>query len=155
MPSYAPLDVRIERWSMPEPNSGCWLWLGSIDDCGYGKMRGGRDDPGESLAHRVSFKFHVGPIPDGLELDHKCRTRCCVNPYHLRAVTHAVNVAESDRTTNHRNRIKTHCLRGHEFSPENTVIEKWNGITMRKCRVCRLMRQRRRYAAKALKASAA
>lgn len=79
----------IEHLSMPEPNTGCWLWLGSISTCGYGQtsaMLGGR------AAHRCSFKAFKGEIPDRMEVDHRCGNRFCVNPEHLRALSHRDNV---------------------------------------------------------------
>jgi len=76
----------LEHLYMPEPNSGCWLWLGSISKKGYGKGPNGRH------AHRTIFEHYKGPIPNKLELDHKCRVRSCVNPDHLEPVTTKVNV---------------------------------------------------------------
>lgn len=67
-----------------EPNSGCWLWLGADNGCGYGKFRG-------RYAHRISFELAKGNIPARMHLDHKCRVRCCVNPDHLEPVTNAEN----------------------------------------------------------------
>lgn len=79
----------FEDRSIPEPNTGCWLWLRAIDKYGYGGFRL-KPHPYMS-AHRGSFIAHRGPIADGLTVDHLCRVRCCVNPDHLEAVTHAVN----------------------------------------------------------------
>lgn len=75
---------------MPEPNSGCWLWLGHLNKVtGYGGVRiEGRRCVS---AHRAYYLKHRGPVPDGKELDHTCRVRSCVNPWHLEAVTRAVN----------------------------------------------------------------
>lgn len=66
----------------------CWIWQASGNGLGYGiVMIAGRT----KLAHRVSYRHHVGPIPDGMEIDHLCRNRGCVNPDHLEPVTHRVN----------------------------------------------------------------
>ncbi|HEY8766071.1 MAG TPA: HNH endonuclease signature motif containing protein [Dehalococcoidia bacterium] len=70
---------------------GCWPWTGVIHPLGYGHVNiPGTRNP--QMAHRASYEFFVGPIPDGLELDHLCRNRGCVNPSHLEPVTHLENV---------------------------------------------------------------
>lgn len=70
----------IERNSCPEPNSGCWLWLGHLNPYGYGRLGRNRI---ERQAHRLSFLAHIGPIPDELKVLHKCDIPSCVNPDHL------------------------------------------------------------------------
>lgn len=74
-----------------DPNSGCWLWTGSLLSNGYGSFgRRGR-------AHRASYEAHVGPIPDGLFVLHKCDVRCCVNPNHLWVGTNTDNARDRSR----------------------------------------------------------
>lgn len=85
----AVLDRLLARIS-PEPMSGCWLWIGCTNPQGYGQIRIAKRVL--RLAHCVSYELHIGPIGDGLELDHLCRVRCCVNPQHLEPVTHLENV---------------------------------------------------------------
>lgn len=77
-----------------EPELGeCWVWCARLNRNGYGRLSvGGR----ELMAHRLSYEAHVGPIPDGLLLDHLCRVRQCVNPAHLEPVTHQVNTLRGE-----------------------------------------------------------
>jgi hypothetical protein len=132
------LDTRLpERfWDKVgvEPNSGCWLWLGHLCRKGYGryKLRGKLN-----LAHRFAYEALAGAIPVGLQCDHLCRTRCCVNPEHLEPVTQAVNSA---RGRSHW-RERTHCPHGHEYAPENTARTK----KQRYCKECNRQWQRSYY----------
>lgn len=97
---------------IPEPNSGCWLWTGSLDRDGYGQAR---YRGVVRRAHRIIYETERGPIPAGLVLDHKCRNPGCVNPDHLEPVTQAVNLRRSPATLNSVNAAKTHCKYGHPF----------------------------------------
>lgn len=116
----------------PEPNTGCWLWTSIVGNNGYGLFHNGEKIV---IAHRWSYENFRGPIPGGLEIDHICRVRCCVNPQHLRALTRYENIMRA--TTNpivaHAN--KTHCLRGHELSGDNLYYRPSNG--QRVCKACR------------------
>ncbi|WP_331756166.1 HNH endonuclease (plasmid) [Streptomyces sp. NBC_01590] len=98
----------------------CWLWTGYMRPDGYGKARGRQ-------AHRVVYELLVGPIGEGLELDHLCRRVACVNPVHLEPVTRLENMRR-------RYALVTHCKSGHEFTPENTYVMP-DGH--RSCRTCR------------------
>lgn len=106
----------------PEPNSGCWIWAGTTQRNGYGHHRyGGRGGPSE-LAHRFSYRIHKGEIPNGFDLDHLCRVRCCVNPDHLEPVTRKENINRSGLVGKWKRElgakrpwlIKTHCRYGHK-----------------------------------------
>lgn len=126
-----------------EPHQ-CWLWTAATRN-GYGWFR---SDTGKNTgAHRWSYEYHVGPIPEGLVIDHLCRVRHCVNPAHLEPVTPLENTRRGF-SPSQLHRVKTHCYQGHPFSPSNTFIssEGW-----RVCLTCRRasdrIRQRRRRAA--------
>jgi hypothetical protein len=126
----------------------CWLWTGATTASGYGNImvssQGGKKT--YRAAHRVSYELLVGQIPGKLSLDHLCRNRRCVNPQHLEPVTQRVNLLRGVGLTA-TNASKEHCLRGHEYTPNNTVvwIDKRGSIT-RKCRTCRRANERARYA---------
>ncbi len=83
------LAAYVEARCIPEPNSGCWLWLLSLGSHGYGQ--GYTKETNVTTAHRLSYLAFKGPIPDGLYIDHLCRNKCCVNPDHLEAVTNSEN----------------------------------------------------------------
>lgn len=94
----------IEDRCIPEPNSGCWIWLNGLSSDGYGGIKlTGRS---AMTAHRASYIAHHGVVPEGLEVDHLCRLRCCVNPDHLEAVSHREN-------SRRRSAVRAHCLHGH------------------------------------------
>lgn len=127
--------IRVE----PEPNTGCWLWSGTLYLGGYGRFT--TETRSQQAAHRWAYEHYRGPIPEGLQLDHLCRVRSCVNPDHLEAVTARVNTLRGKGRTA-RNAAKTHCVRGHEFTPENTRLCE---AGKRKCREClKVLHKRRR-----------
>lgn len=118
--------------SIPEPNSGCWLWLAGCYGNGYGCMSiNGRQQP----AHVASYEAHYGSVPSGLELDHRCRNKLCVNPDHLDPVTHAENVRRWAAS-------RTHCKRGHAIAEHN--YERRDGY--RQCRECHRLDEAKRRA---------
>lgn len=83
-----PFLDRMDKYIEAEPNTGCWLWVGRVGPNGYGMT----SVNGKNVnAHRAAYESLVGPVPPGLQLDHLCRVRCCVNPKHLEPVTPKVN----------------------------------------------------------------
>lgn len=138
---------RFEEKYIVDPNSGCWLWIACTLKGGYGLFANGKDEiaagkPRLVLSHRFSYELHKGPIPKGLELDHLCRTRCCVNPSHLEAVTKSVNVSRGRSPKIIRDfaiawqASKTLCPRGHSYSGPNLYISNNRHGTKRHCRAC-------------------
>lgn len=124
----------IRFWTKVNFTDSCWLWTGSRNLQGYGQWPNAF---GSALAHRYAYTFCVGPIPDGLEIDHLCRVPLCVNPDHLEPVTHRENQLRGTGQVA-LNARKTHCVHGHAFTPSNTYI--WR--SERHCRLCRKLRAR-------------
>lgn len=119
-PNLVPIKDRF--WTkVKKMDGGCWLWTGAISN-GYGEIRrsGKRK---KVLAHRWAYESLVGPVPNGLCLDHLCRVRNCVNPSHLEAVTLGENTLRGVGLSAI-NRNKTHCSKGHPFSKDNTRMYK-------------------------------
>lgn len=134
--SRAPLEKRFWRHVSPEPNSGCWLWDGALSPWGYGVI--GIGPQKTQCAHVVSWLiFRVQPIPDGYEVDHKCRVRSCVNPDHLEPVTHQENCRRGDQGKHLSQR--TQCPRGHLYAGSNLQV--YGG--RRFCRECQNSRRRK------------
>lgn len=111
----------------------CWEWK-NAKIYGYFRLNGKK-----TVCHKISYQLFIGPIPQGLELDHLCRNMKCCNPEHLEAVTHKENVLRGIGPTAI-NAQKTHCDNGHEYTPENTFIRPKSGN--RDCRICMLSRSR-------------
>lgn len=109
----------------------CWIWRGPVNADGYGRFTPGSST--QKSAHRVTYEEVFGPIPTGLQLDHRCRNRTCVNPLHLEPVTARENVMRGNGRAAI-NARKTHCVAGHEYTPANTYHSKGGH---RSCRACK------------------
>lgn len=118
--------------------SGCWLWTGAKTPSGYGKInRNGRFQ----YVHRFAYEMAFGAIPTGLEIDHLCGNRSCVNPSHLEPVTRQENITRSGGASSV-NASKTHCTNGHIFDEENT---RFDSDGHRRCRICNRAWRRQTY----------
>jgi len=123
----------------------CWVWIAAFNSNGYGEIGMGSKTDGTRRphnAHRVGYELYRGTIPKGLEPDHLCRFRACVNPWHMEPVTHSVNVQRglAPGLLRARQLAKTHCPSGHPYAGSNlyTTKEGW-----RQCRTCSNSRRNR------------
>lgn len=116
----------------------CWWWTATLSTGGYGQFW---DGSRLIQAHRWSYEFFIGPILDGLQLDHLCRVRNCVNPSHLEPVTQKENLARGE-SPSARGARKTHCPHGHEYAGYNLHISPRGG---RLCRACNRARSLKTY----------
>lgn len=130
----------IRFWEKVEiTENGCWEWLGAISD-GYGTFSLASPSfrvKGKMVkSHKWAFEYLVGPVPDGLEIDHTCRNRRCVNPDHLEPVTSLINGMRG-QGMGALNAMKLFCKRGHPLSGENLgIISNPKGTLWRRCRAC-------------------
>ncbi|GGU91154.1 hypothetical protein GCM10010275_30320 [Streptomyces litmocidini] len=137
-----PILERVNERTAAQSN-GCIHWTGSLNEHGYGRISIKKE---MHLAHRVVYQEVVGPLPDGVMLDHTCHNldescgggsgclhRRCVNPAHLEPVTNVENQERSKNTHAGRRILMDTCIRGHRYTPETTYIDA-NGH--RSCRTC-------------------
>lgn len=136
----------VLEFIQPEPNSGCWLWRGPTNVCGYG-IFWRYDHP--FLVHKLMYQFNGGALNRGEQIDHLCKVRICCNPKHLEAVKHLENLARSSRFLGRRDLSSsgfrlTHCPHGHEYTEDNIIRYKCKrGFSHIKCRLCGVERQRK------------
>ena len=123
--------------AMSEQRGECVVWCGWINTGGYGRLY----HKGRNLyAHRVAWELANGrEIPKGMMIDHLCRNRACLRPEHLRLASARMNTVENSVSTPAANAAKTHCVNGHELTPENVRIVK-RGTNRRYCRACERVR---------------
>lgn len=146
-PGPKPRDPAERFFKMVEKTDSCWLWTGGKTPGGYGKFWNGKR---EEVAHRFAYRLLAGAFDETLDLDHLCRVRHCVNPAHLEPVTRSVNLRRGELAGPldggqgaARQRAKTQCPQGHEYTPENTYVLP-SRPTARYCRRCHLLSTRAR-----------
>jgi hypothetical protein len=124
------MDAIAHLFSRAMPSDECLIWTGARTHNGYAHAR---VKSKYVRVHRFVYEAIRGPIPQGLQLDHLCRNRACINPLHLEPVTGKENMR---RGIGNQNKEKTHCIRGHELSGDNLYVFG----KMRTCRACRRIR---------------
>ena len=127
--------LRERFWSKVDKSGDCWLWTATRSKGGYGHfyVSSGKMVP----AHRWAYEQEYGPIPEGLQIDHLCRTPSCVRAGHLDVVTTRENTRRGIGPSAI-NARKTHCPKGHEYTPDNTRVYR----RKRHCRQCNVLRER-------------
>lgn len=135
--------VQERFWDHVDKTDTCWIWKtgapGSYPKIHLGEKEGSK----RAFAHRLSYSWFVGPIPEGFHVHHECRETRCVNPQHLKAVSPSEHL-HLGPTFQAANRKKTHCPQGHEFTASNIYPLRQYGIVGRGCRECRQIRNRQR-----------
>lgn len=141
------MTMALDATGLPEIivlGNGCWMWTRAVNSDGYGLwMKRGPDY--HRGAHRVTWEIFNGKMPEGLEIDHLCRYRACVNPAHLQTVTHAVNTLIGD-SPQAKNARRVTCKNGHPF--DRVYVHPGGTRQQRICSRCMRQRARSRWLAK-------
>lgn len=146
------MNLHERFWSRVVVGDSCWLWDGAHIPSGYGSIADGSNK--QKGTHRVVVELLTGaPVPPEMHVDHLCRNKGCVNPDHLEVVTPRINTLRGGGPTAV-NATKTHCKRGHEFTPENTYIIR-DGRSCRACDKARLSRYGEKRHARLVRVAAA
>jgi len=134
MRSSKPVWERVLAKVVDDAETSCWIFTGGVNSAGYGQISTSANSM--ATAHRIVFEHFIGPIPDGMDLDHLCRVRRCVNPTHLEPVTRGENLGRG----NHPNMVTRRtgiCQRGHDLSVVGVNIRvRASGTTKRSCAAC-------------------
>lgn len=142
-----PIDRFESKYSID--SNGCWIWSAAIDKDGYGCFRFSHEGGSKSWGHayRFAYEHYVGKIPSDKQLDHTCRVRSCVNPFHLEIVDLVENVMRG-QSFSAQNARKTHCVHNHPLSGSNLYVQPSTGY--RYCRQCKRNSEKRRMSAKGM-----
>lgn len=136
------IQERFNARYVVDPVTGCWNWSAGLNGKGYAYIwTGPRAKSDTRQAYKVAWEFKFGPVPEGLELHHKCENRKCVNPDHLEASTRKGHQRKHPNMITTQNAALTACKRGHEFTPVNTWTSKKGS---RHCRACARLRNARK-----------
>jgi len=143
---FEPTGTPDPFWSKVQKSDGCWTWAGATWGRGYGAFK---HEGRQVYAHRFAWEMAKGPIPAGLFVCHHCDNPLCVRPDHLFLGTHTDNMRDASRKGRLYGWHVTHCPRGHEYTPENTIRVQWGKYVRRSCRSCEKQRGRLAYRVKA------
>ncbi len=134
------LKSKIEDCPDPTLKGKCWVWMGTLDNDGYGRITIFHK---KYRCHRLAYTELRGPILPHLEIDHLCSNRACFNPNHLEQTTHQINCSRGKLGIN--NYTKTKCVNGHLFDEGNTAYHKSHGRIIRTCKICKRESSKRYY----------
>ena len=135
-----PLEERL--WAKVAKGDECWEWSGGKNDKGYGLI-GLRKKL--YYVHRLSYEWHLGPIPDGMLVLHSCDNPACVNPSHLSLGTVQDNSNDMVERRRHRTHSMTHCKRGHLWEQSNIIVARSGTRTWQRCKACHKQQCRNTY----------